>query len=82
MHEVGIARGPPGRALEPAQHQRQHERPRRAPAQISDHAGPVRDPVVLEVERGDDLDVDPPAADVLDRVGDEAAHDIVLRARP
>ena len=37
---------------------------------------------MLEVERRDDLDVDPAPADVLDRVGDEAPNDIFGRARP
>ena len=81
VDEVGVARGAPGRAPQSAQHQRHEQHAGRAPAQVPGDAGAVGDPVMAEDERRDDLDLDAAPAHVLDRVRDEAAYDVLPRAR-
>src|SRR4029077_13417368 len=81
VDQVGVAGSPPGGATELAEHQWKQQRPGRTLAQVADHPGAVRDPVVTEPERRDDLDLHPPPAHVLDRVGHEPAGHVLRRAR-
>ena len=81
MHEVGIPRGAAGCSPEGSQHQRQQQRPRRPAPKIPDDTRPVRNPVMAEADGRDDLDVDAAPANVLDRVGDEAAGGVPRRPR-
>ncbi len=81
MHEVGADRRPPGRAREPAEHERQRQREVRPPTQVSGDPRAVGDSVVAEARRRDDLDLDATFAQVLDLVGDEEAGDVPGAAR-
>jgi hypothetical protein len=81
VHEVGIARGRAGSA--PVGRQ-EHGQQRAAPglgAEVVDDPAAVRDPEVAEARRRHDLRLDSRCLYPLDRVRDEAAGDVLRRAR-
>ena len=81
VHEVGPGSRPASRACEAAEHQRQRGGEVRAPAEVARHPRAVRDSVVPEARRRDDLHLDSPLAQMLDLVGDEEAGDVPGPAR-
>jgi len=75
VHEVRVLRG----AAQRADHRKREQRrdPRPALDRVDDPAAVVGDAVVVVDARVHDLDLEPAGAQALDRVGDEAAGEIV-----
>jgi hypothetical protein len=81
VHEIGANGGPASRASEATEHERQRGGEIRAPAEVTRHSRAVRDAVVPEARRRDDLHLDPTLTQVLDLVCDEEAGDVPGPAR-
>ena len=81
VDEIGVARRPARRPREVEEERRQQQRQPRPPAQIPGDPVPVRDPVMPERRRRDDLDLDPLRPHSLDRVADEETGHVPLAAR-
>jgi hypothetical protein len=71
----------PRRPYEAGQQRRDEQGEPWAPAEVSEHAVPVCQPVAGELFGADDLDVDAAPADMLDGVGDETTDDVARKAR-
>jgi len=78
MDQVGVRGRPTGRTAEAGEHQRREKRPPRLAAQVAENPRAVGDPVVPEVVRGHDLDLDLPPAQPFDGVGHEPSRGIAL----
>jgi len=81
MRVQEICVGTPRRTDKAREQRRSEQRKPRTSTDVPDHPVPVREAVATELLRPDDLDVDPPAPHVLDRVGDEAADGVAGKAR-
>ena len=81
VHEVDPVRPPPSLGAEVPEHRRNHRRQPRPPPQVPHHARPVRDPVVAEVERRDDVHVQPALTQARDRLAEEVHGRVALVAR-
>ncbi|SRR6266404_2518670 len=78
MHELGARSGAP----HGKQHRQEHER--REPwssTNVGGHAGAVRETPVAVHAGGNDVDLDSPAAELVDRIRDEASGEIVSVTR-
>ena len=81
VDEIGVPRRP-ARSLREARKKGRHERPPPGlPAQVSHHAGAVRDSEVPEVGRRDNLHVHTCLSHVLDRIRHEPARRVTGVAR-
>ena len=81
MHDIGVSCGTTGSASEREQEEWNREHEPRATLDVSEYPVPVRQPVVAKRRRRDDLDLEPGRANVLDRVANEDARDVVGPAR-
>ena len=76
VNHVRVLRRLPRSAQEREQEEREQQREPRPPPQVPDDPRAVSQPEVPEARRRDDLDLHPRRANVLDRVGDEAADHV------